>query len=217
MAIITDLSSQEVDIDLCVKMFLFFHFLFETTACYVRRNQRVTMGVVVNVCFRRTKVEAGSCHDSWVWQRNPLRARLAAQLRPGECLLGDSAYPLEPWLLTPVLGDPDDSTREGQYNREHRSMRNVVERCIGVLKSKFRCLQHFRTMLYSPERAARIIYACAALHNIALDSGDRTLDELGGGVPPPEQPEEPGGGQALQPCDVLLRGRLQRSAVVNLF
>ncbi|KAH6919964.1 hypothetical protein HPB50_029047 [Hyalomma asiaticum] len=61
-------------------------------------------------------------------------------------------------------------------------------------------------MLYSPERASRIIYACAALHNIALDSGGRTLDELGGGVPPPEQPEEPGGGQALQPCDVLLRG-----------
>ncbi|KAH6926684.1 hypothetical protein HPB50_021199 [Hyalomma asiaticum] len=67
-----------------------------------------------------------SCHVSWVWQRNPLRARLAAQLRPCECLLGDSAYPLEPWLLTPVLGDPDDSTREGQYNRENRSMRNVV-------------------------------------------------------------------------------------------
>ncbi|KAH6938430.1 hypothetical protein HPB50_009172 [Hyalomma asiaticum] len=65
-------------------------------------------------------------------------------------------------------------------------------------------------MLYSPERAARIIYACAALQNIALDSGDRTLDELGGRVPPPEQPEEPGGGQALQPCNVLLRGRLQR-------
>ncbi|XP_070385794.1 putative nuclease HARBI1 [Dermacentor albipictus] len=30
----------------------------------------------------------GSCHDSWVWQHNPLRARLAAQLQPGEYLLG---------------------------------------------------------------------------------------------------------------------------------
>ncbi|KAH7978121.1 hypothetical protein HPB49_004501 [Dermacentor silvarum] len=30
----------------------------------------------------------GSCHDSWVWQHNSLRARLAAQLQPGEYLLG---------------------------------------------------------------------------------------------------------------------------------
>ncbi|KAH7941362.1 hypothetical protein HPB49_012702 [Dermacentor silvarum] len=60
---------------------------------------------------------------------------------------------------------------EGQYSREHTSMRNVVERFIGLLKSKFRCFQHFRTLLYSPDRAARIIYACVALHNIALDIG----------------------------------------------
>lgn len=30
----------------------------------------------------------GSGHDSWVWQHNPLCARLAAQLQPGEYLLG---------------------------------------------------------------------------------------------------------------------------------
>ncbi|KAH7933771.1 hypothetical protein HPB49_017005 [Dermacentor silvarum] len=114
----------------------------------------------------------GSCHESWVWQHNPLRARLAAQLQPGEYLLGDSGYPLEPWLLVPVPGSHAGTTSEGCYNREHASMRTVVERCIGVLKSKFHCLQHFRTLLYSPDRAARIIYACVALHNIALDAGD---------------------------------------------
>ncbi|XP_070384835.1 uncharacterized protein [Dermacentor albipictus] len=97
-------------------------------------------------------------------------------------------------------------TSEGHYNREHASMRSVVERCIGVLKSKFRCLQHFRTLLYSPDRAARIIYACVALHNIALDAGDWTLDDYGGEVPPAEEPEEPGDIQVLAPHDVFLRG-----------
>nr|XP_054934389.1 putative nuclease HARBI1 [Dermacentor andersoni] len=159
----------------------------------------------------------GSCHDSWVWQRNPLRARLAAQLQPGEYLLGDSGYPLEPWLLVPVPGSHAGTSSEGHYNQEHASMRNVVERCIGVLKSKFRCLQRFRTLLYSPDRAARIIYACVALHNIALDAGDWTLEDYGGEVPPAEEPEEPGDIQVLAPQDVFLRGRQQRSAVVNLF
>ncbi|KAH7965390.1 hypothetical protein HPB49_007040 [Dermacentor silvarum] len=93
---------------------------------------------------------------------------------------GDSGYPLEPWLLVPVRGSHAGTTSEGHYNRDHASMRNVVERCIGVLKSKFRCLQHFRTLLYSPDRAPRIIYACVALHNIALDAGDCSLDDYSG-------------------------------------
>ncbi|KAH7986424.1 hypothetical protein HPB49_025972 [Dermacentor silvarum] len=131
--------------------------------------------------------------------------------------LGDSGYSLEPWLLVPVPGSHAGTTSQGRYNREHASMRNVVERCIGVLKSKFRCLQHFRTLLYSPDRAARIIYACVALHNIALDAGDWSLDDYGGEVPPAEEPEEPGDSHVLAPHDVFLRGRQQRSAVVNLF
>ncbi|KAH7979955.1 hypothetical protein HPB49_012182 [Dermacentor silvarum] len=147
------------------------------TASFMSRKGYYTLNVMV-VCNAELRILVvdprypGSCHDSWVWQHNPLRARLAAQLQPGEYLLGDSVYPLEPWLLVPVPGSHAGTTSEGRYNREHASMHNVVERCTGVLKSKFRCLQHFRTLLYSPDRAARIIYACVALHNIALDAGD---------------------------------------------
>ncbi|XP_072145594.1 putative nuclease HARBI1 [Dermacentor andersoni] len=61
----------------------------------------------------------------------------------------------------------------------------------------------FKTLLYSPDRAARIIYACVALHNIALDAGDWTLDDYGGEVPPAEEPEEPGDIQVLAPHDVF--------------
>ncbi|XP_070378174.1 putative nuclease HARBI1 [Dermacentor albipictus] len=175
---------------------------------------------VCNVELRIPVVERqfpGSCHDSWVWQHNPLRARLAPQLQPGEYLLGDSGYPLEPWLLVPVPGSHAGTTSEGHYNREHAFMRNVVKRCIGVLKSKFRCLQHFRTLLYSPDRAARIIYACVALHNIALDAGDLKLDDYGEEVPPAEEPEEPGDIQVLAPHDMFLRRMQQRCAVFSLF
>ncbi|XP_070387647.1 putative nuclease HARBI1 [Dermacentor albipictus] len=89
----------------------------------------------------------GSCHDSFVWRHTPLRSRLETVLRPGEIVLGDSGYPLEPWILTPVPGHPATDTPEGRYNRAHASMRNVVETCIGLLKSRFRCLQRYRTLL----------------------------------------------------------------------
>nr|XP_037279891.1 putative nuclease HARBI1 [Rhipicephalus microplus] len=193
------------------------------TASFMSRKGYYALNVMI-VCNARLRILVvdprfpGSCHDSWVWEHNPLRSRLAAQLQPGEYLLGDAGYPLEPWLLVPVPGSHPGNTSEGRFNKEHASMRNVVERCIGVLKSKFRCLQHFRTMLYNPDRAGRIIYACAALHNIALDAGDWTLDEYVGDMPPVEDDDkEPGESHVLTPRNVLLRGQQQRSAVVGLF
>ncbi|XP_049267040.1 putative nuclease HARBI1 [Rhipicephalus sanguineus] len=75
----------------------------------------------INPCF------PGSFHDSWVWRRSSLRQHVGAELRLGECLLGDSGYPLEPWLMTPVLGRPASGTPESEYNKAHTTMRNVVE------------------------------------------------------------------------------------------
>lgn len=52
-------------------------------------------------------------------------------------LLGDSGYPQQPWLMIPVLNAVVGSPEE-RYNTGHASARNCVERCIGVLKSRFR-------------------------------------------------------------------------------
>ncbi|XP_065280784.1 putative nuclease HARBI1 [Dermacentor albipictus] len=127
----------------------------------------------------------GSDHDAFVWRTTWLRRRFQAGriVNPGEYLLGDSGYPLEPWLLIPVPGHPPAQTAEGQYNTAHGAMRSVVERCIGLLKSRFRCLQQYCTLLYEPERAANIVAACAVLHNLRLsegniDSGDDDSDDV---------------------------------------
>ncbi|KAH7977330.1 hypothetical protein HPB49_000682 [Dermacentor silvarum] len=82
----------------------------------------------------------------------------------GVYLIGDSGYPLDPWLLTSVPGHPPMQTAEGKYNTAHATLRSVVERCTGLLMSRFRCLQRYRTLLYEPERAANIVAACAVLH-----------------------------------------------------
>nr|XP_054923959.1 putative nuclease HARBI1 [Dermacentor andersoni]XP_054926116.1 putative nuclease HARBI1 [Dermacentor andersoni] len=115
---------------------------------------------------------AGSCHDAHVWRYASLRRRIASgriAVQDGEYLLGDSAYPLEPWLLTPAPGHPAPHTPEGRYNAAHTSARSAVERCIGVMKSRFRCLQRHRALHYGPKKAATIVAACAALHNLCID------------------------------------------------
>ncbi|KAH7959253.1 hypothetical protein HPB49_009681 [Dermacentor silvarum] len=54
----------------------------------------------------------------------------------------------------------------------------VVERCIGLLKSRFRCHQRYRALHYEPDRAANIVAACAVLHNLCLDEGDSACDQV---------------------------------------
>ncbi|KAH7940832.1 hypothetical protein HPB49_006569 [Dermacentor silvarum] len=111
-------------------------------------------------------VRPGSDHDSFVWRTTWLRRWFQAGriANPGVYLIGDSGYPLDPWLLTPVPGHPPMQTAEGKYNTAHATLRSVVERCIGLLMSRFRCLQRYGTFLYEPERAANIVAACAVLH-----------------------------------------------------
>lgn len=83
-------------------------------------------------------------------------------------LTADGGYGQQPWLLVPYRESL--TTAEVAYNRAHRKARHRVERCIGILKARFRCLCKQRILMYSPATAGRIINACAVLHNILLDA-----------------------------------------------
>lgn len=54
------------------------------------------------------------------------------------------------------------------YNKRICKARNLVERCIGVLKSRFRCMNDERRLRYHPRKASTIISACATLHNYLI-------------------------------------------------
>ncbi|KAK4882217.1 hypothetical protein RN001_005536 [Aquatica leii] len=111
----------------------------------------------------------GSTHDSAIWQISGIRVHLSRSYFEGDVssrLIGDSGYPLEPWLFTPFLQPANQA--EEQFNALLTTGRNVIERTNGVLKGRFRCLSRHRALIYSPDRAANIIYTCCVLHNIAL-------------------------------------------------
>ncbi|KFM72344.1 putative nuclease HARBI1, partial [Stegodyphus mimosarum] len=62
--------------------------------------------------------------------------------------------------------------REYVYNEKHRKARGAVERCFGVIKSRFRALHDTGgTLLYSPNKVCKMVVAAAVLHNICLKYG----------------------------------------------
>lgn len=130
-------------------------------------------------------------------------------------LLGDAGYPLQPWLMTPVL-NAEENTPEGAYTRAHIRTRNVIERFNGCFKARFRCILKHRVLHYAPPKAAKIIYACAALHNICIerniDLPDIEMDNADNIIP---QPIENIQGDALLPQAYRIRRQLIRHFDVN--
>ena len=49
-------------------------------------------------------------------------------------LLGDSGYPLKPYLMTPVMNEHREA--EGRYNVAHKRCRSRQERLYGIWKGR---------------------------------------------------------------------------------
>lgn len=70
--------------------------------------------------------------------------------------------------MTPVL-HAGNHTPEAHYTNMHVHTRVCVERCIGLLKARWRCLLRHRVLHYEPTKCARILNACVVLHNLCLN------------------------------------------------
>uniref|UniRef100_A0A3P9LKY0 DDE Tnp4 domain-containing protein n=1 Tax=Oryzias latipes TaxID=8090 RepID=A0A3P9LKY0_ORYLA len=83
--------------------------------------------------------------------------------RPDGIILGDSAYPLLPWLITPFLAA--STPAQARFNTAH-----CKTRCRG-----FACLNSLRV---EPQGACNIILACIVLHNIATRRNVPLCDDV---------------------------------------
>ncbi|XP_035457991.2 putative nuclease HARBI1 [Spodoptera frugiperda] len=109
----------------------------------------------------------GSTHDSFIYKSSAIKQRLNTSILKG-IILGNSGYAVSSVLLTPFLS-PHTNPQEN-YNKSHIKTRNTVERCFGVWKRRFPCLQV--GMGVKVETVVAVICACATLHNIALSVDD---------------------------------------------
>ena len=106
----------------------------------------------------------GSVHDSRILRLSPLFQAFEGIRKPVDgIILGDSAYMLRPWLMTPIRNPA--TRRERRFNAAHRTTRSTVERAIGVAKQRWRCLRH--GLRIGPEKSCKIIIVCFMLHNYA--------------------------------------------------
>lgn len=119
----------------------------------------------------------GKIHDARV-----LRLSLVHEDLPTICeinkyhLLGDAAYPIREHLLTPYKHYGTMTPAKLAYNHRHAVTRVKIENAFGLLKQRFRQLRYveFTTV----DKITQFIVACCVLHNICLEAGDCTVDDL---------------------------------------
>ncbi|XP_063077094.1 putative nuclease HARBI1 [Engraulis encrasicolus] len=145
-------------------------------------------------------------HDAFMWANSGL-CQVAEGGDFGGCwLLGDSGYPLRPFLLTPHQQPNTDA--EARFNGAQSTTRAIVERSIGVWKQRFRCVSKTAGgVQLNPTKCCSVVVVTALLHNMALranvplpEGEEMALD--------PDLPDPPN--QDANPQGLEVRARLVR-------
>ena len=119
--------------------------------------------------------EPGSLHDSRILRRSNLYRKceenFSSHFPPNTFLLGDSAYPVKQWLVTPFKDNGNLSDVHRRFNKVHSGTRVVVENAIGLLKTRFRRILHFTEQMHI-NLLVNIVYSACVLHNICMEQTD---------------------------------------------
>lgn len=106
-------------------------------------------------------------HDSRILKLSFIGKDLPNLCAPKYHLLGDSAYPLREYILTPFRDYGNLTASEKNYNLKFCQTRVKIENAFGVLKCRFR--QLMRLDFNNVENMAKFIIATCVLHNICIE------------------------------------------------
>src|SRR6266540_597801 len=140
---------------------------FNRKKCYSIHCQGIVdfQGIFINYDIRWP----GSVHDAKVYKNSNFYKKKDELIIDDDFLLGDSAYPISPFCITPFC--LSSNLQEKKFNIMHSLHRVVVENAFGLLKSRFTCLKG-----YSVKKIKHLIFFtdCAIiLHNFLELNGER--------------------------------------------
>ena len=110
-----------------------YHSLILQAVC--REDMQFTHVVAGNV---------GSCHDARVLRKSNLWENGHEQCGQAH-VIGDAAYPLREWLMTPFRDNGHLTPKQRHFNTRLSTTRVTIERAFGIFKGRFRRLQYLDT------------------------------------------------------------------------
>ncbi|XP_055999441.1 putative nuclease HARBI1 [Ostrea edulis] len=115
-----------------------------------------------------------SVHDSRILKNSSLYERIQndpeGTFPNNTHLLGDSAYSLEKWMMTPYRDNGNLTQSQHKYNYIHSSTRMVIERTFEALKGRFRRLKYVD--IQDMEKIVKVVISCCVLHEFCLQHDD---------------------------------------------
>ncbi|XP_067899186.1 putative nuclease HARBI1 [Heterodontus francisci] len=118
----------------------------------------------------------GSCHDAYIPRQSQVPLLFTPPAHLQEWILGDKAYPLMSWLLTP--GRNATNNAEECNTICHDFTQATIKQAIGMLKMRFCGLDRSGGALqYAPDRVGCIVVVCCILLYIAVQKGEGLQDE----------------------------------------
>ena len=169
--------------------------------CYYNRKgwYSIVLQAIVDHNYLFTDVYVGwpgSVHDarvlanSSVYEKRNDGKLLCGPVQDGIrlFLVGDSAYPLRPWLMKPFPHSGALSAQKKLYNYRICRGRVVVEIAFGRLKARWRRLSKQNDM--SVDNVPTVVCACCILHNICQIHKENFNDEWLDDVDPSASMEE---------------------------
>ena len=110
----------------------------------------------------------GSVHDARVFRNIDqfLSSNLERFFQYDEYTIGDKAYLLLNWCITPFTRRGPLIAKQTLFNKFHASSRVVIERSFALLLGRFRRLRHLD--MNRIDLIPAVILAACTLHNICL-------------------------------------------------
>jgi hypothetical protein len=147
---------------------------------YVNRHDMpsLTLQAICDAKMRFLDVFTGppsKVHDARVFKLS-----FISNMLPNICgnewhLLGDAAYPLKKYLITPYRDYGNLTENKRNFNCKLSVCRVKIENAFGLLKGRFR--QLMRLDFHTVQRCCNFIIACCTLHNLCIFHEDE-LDDL---------------------------------------